>query len=175
MGGRQHSRRKSPRKANGSKSYAQAATQAAPNTIALPQLAPTAHTEGELDKWKPYEYLSDYEIEGSGYESVESIWGRRRQTTKTTTGAATGYQHARPSAQAVVIHGVSIQHKPDMMWRWILEDNTSIQVIEVRWLLSEQAMRESSLPASNIHEIDGRDSGYGEERETFSNREIRLE
>ena len=129
------------REANGKESYAQAATQAAPTMIAPPHLAPTAHTEGALDEWRYYEDLSDYEKEDSGYESARSSWGRRRRTKRTTATAATGRQHVRPSAQAVVIHSVSTQHKPGTMWQWIQEDNTGIEVMGARWLLSENRRR----------------------------------
>jgi len=56
------------RKEEGRKSYAQATSQGIPITIAPPQLMPAAHTV-TLDDWKPYEDLSGYEKEDSGYES----------------------------------------------------------------------------------------------------------
>ena len=46
-------------KEEGRKSYAQAASQVTPITIAPPQLMQAAHTVA-LDDWRPYEDLSDY-------------------------------------------------------------------------------------------------------------------
>ena len=97
------------RKEEGSKSYAQATSQGTPITIAPPQLMPAAHTVA-LDDWKPYEELSGYEKEDSGYESggSGSNWrrvGRRRGRAEKPT---IGSQHDRPYAQAVVIHGVPV-------------------------------------------------------------------
>jgi len=130
------------RKEEGRKSYAQAASQATPITIATPQLMPAAYTVA-LDDWKPYEDLSDYEKGDSGFESggSGSNWrrvGRRRERAEKST---TGSRHDRPYAQAVVIHGVPVRYKPGMMVRWIQEDNTGIEVMRVRWLLSEDRRR----------------------------------
>jgi len=133
------------RNEEGRKSYAQAASQGIPITIAPPQLMPAAHTIS-LDDWKPYEDLSGYEKEDSGYESggSGSNWrrGRRRERTEKPTPGS------RPYAQAVVIHGIPIRYKLGKLGRWIQEDNTGIEVMGVRWLLSED--RRGGKEASSL-------------------------
>jgi len=130
------------RKEEGRKSYAQATSQGIPSTIAPPQVIPAAHTV-TLDDWKPYEDLSGYEKEDSGYESGGSgsngrrVGRRRGRAEKPTIGS----QHDQPYAQAIVIHGVPVRYKPGMTGRWIQEDNTGIEVMGVRWLLSEDRRR----------------------------------